>query len=116
MPLRLIGIGDIHGHLQKLQQLIELIELIEPNECTKLVFLGDYVCYGEDMDTVPDEDDGPVCGRWNTSIDVVPSSLLGQLFSRCSFEKLSEQNLPRLRHTFQSDIYRPGLNERSCFP
>jgi serine/threonine protein phosphatase 1 len=51
MPLRLIGIGDIHGHLQKLQQ---LIELIGPNECTKLVFLGDYVCYGEDSKGVID--------------------------------------------------------------
>lgn len=51
MQRRLYGIGDIHGHLDKLQQ---MVEKIEPDERTTLVFLGDYINYGEDSKGVID--------------------------------------------------------------
>lgn len=43
--MRLLAIGDIHGHLNKLQN---LIELVEPTQDDQVVFLGDYIDRGPD--------------------------------------------------------------------
>lgn len=51
MPRRLIAVGDIHGHLDKLER---LIDQIKPDILTELVFLGDYVAYGPDSKGVID--------------------------------------------------------------
>jgi len=49
--MRLIAIGDIHGHLDKLER---LLQLIMPTDNDKLVFLGDYIDRGPDSAGVVD--------------------------------------------------------------
>lgn len=51
MSQRLIAIGDIHGHKEKLEQ---LVELIKPDEDTKIIILGDFVDRGPDSKGVID--------------------------------------------------------------
>ena len=48
---RLIAIGDIHGHLDKLNQ---LLRKVEPSVEDRLVFLGDYIDRGPDSKGVVD--------------------------------------------------------------
>jgi serine/threonine protein phosphatase 1 len=43
--MRLIAIGDIHGHLDKLTS---LLQIINPTTADQLVFLGDYIDRGPD--------------------------------------------------------------------
>jgi len=43
--MRLIAIGDIHGHLEKLNK---LLGIVRPAQNDKLVFLGDYIDRGPD--------------------------------------------------------------------
>ena len=42
---RLIAIGDIHGHHQKLER---ILEMVQPRDTDQFVFLGDYVNRGPD--------------------------------------------------------------------
>jgi serine/threonine protein phosphatase 1 len=42
-PKRLLAIGDIHGHLEKLQR---LMDQVEPTPEDRVVFLGDYIDRG----------------------------------------------------------------------
>ena len=49
--MRLIAIGDIHGHLDKL---LDLIDQIQPTIDDQLVFLGDYIDRGPDSKGVLD--------------------------------------------------------------
>lgn len=48
---RLLAIGDIHGHLDKLEK---LIDLVQPTEAGQIVFLGDYIDRGTDSKGVID--------------------------------------------------------------
>lgn len=50
-PRRLIAVGDIHG---RLDLLTGLIDAIAPTERDRLVFLGDYINYGEESRAVVD--------------------------------------------------------------
>ena len=40
---RLLAIGDIHGHLEKLSR---LLEVVAPTDQDQMVFLGDYIDRG----------------------------------------------------------------------
>jgi 3',5'-cyclic AMP phosphodiesterase CpdA len=49
--MRLLAIGDIHGHLSALEA---LLEFVEPTETDQFVFLGDYVDKGPEVKGVID--------------------------------------------------------------
>jgi serine/threonine protein phosphatase 1 len=49
--MRLIAIGDVHGHLEKLRK---LLDIVKPTTADQLVFLGDYIDRGPDSKGVID--------------------------------------------------------------
>ncbi|MEZ4600756.1 MAG: metallophosphoesterase family protein [Syntrophotaleaceae bacterium] len=49
--MKLIAIGDIHGHLAKLER---LLEIVGPETNDRLVFLGDFIDRGPDSKGVID--------------------------------------------------------------
>jgi serine/threonine protein phosphatase 1 len=49
--MRLIAIGDIHGHNDKLKS---ILEQIDPQQSDQFVFLGDYIDRGPDSKGVID--------------------------------------------------------------
>jgi serine/threonine protein phosphatase 1 len=71
--LRLIAIGDIHGHLGKLGP---LLGIVQPTEKDRLVFLGDYI------------DRGPNCAKLIDYLICLADRWPGTVFLRGNHEQL----------------------------